>query len=182
MEKQEDEIFCPECGKPIKKDFTICPYCRNEIKKEKKEFYNPITATEIQKPKVVNNNNKGKSIAAIITVLLVVGIIIGFVSCCNGCGTSSTSTTESEQSKEIEAFVRSQTAVEKQLKAPSTAKFPYYTDDGVSVTKLGTDKYRVNAFVDSENSFGAMVRVTYSVTIISTGEDTYKWEDLQINE
>jgi hypothetical protein len=31
MEKQEDEIFCPECAKPIKKDFTICPYCRTEI-------------------------------------------------------------------------------------------------------------------------------------------------------
>ena len=32
MEKQEDEICCTECGKLIKKDFTICPYCRSEIK------------------------------------------------------------------------------------------------------------------------------------------------------
>lgn len=30
--KQTDEIYCPECAKPIKKDFTICPYCRTEIK------------------------------------------------------------------------------------------------------------------------------------------------------
>jgi hypothetical protein len=34
MEKQDDEIYCPECEKIIKKDFTICPYCRTEIKKE----------------------------------------------------------------------------------------------------------------------------------------------------
>lgn len=30
--KKEDEIYCPECAEPIKKDFTICPYCRTEIK------------------------------------------------------------------------------------------------------------------------------------------------------
>lgn len=180
--KQEDEIFCPNCAKPIKIDFSICPYCRKEIKKEKEEFYNPVTATEakeVQKPKT---DNKGKSIVAIVTVLLVVGIIIGFVSCCNSCGSSSTSTTESEQSKEIEAFVASQSIVEDNLKAPSTAKFPYYTSDGVSVTKLSTDKYRVTAFVDSENSFGAMIRTTYSITIIFTGKDTYRGENLQINE
>ena len=181
MEKQDGEICCPECGKLIKKDFTICPYCRNEIKKEKEEFYNPITTTEPQKPKV-DNSNKGKNIVVIITAILIVGVIIGFVSCCNSCGTSSTSTTESEQSKQIEAFVRSQSVVKKQLKSPSTAKFPYFTSDGVSVTKLSIDKYRVNSYVDSENSFGAMIRVTYSVIITSTGSDTYKYEDLQIYE
>lgn len=31
--KQEDEIYCPNCAKPIKKDFAICPYCRIEINK-----------------------------------------------------------------------------------------------------------------------------------------------------
>jgi hypothetical protein len=122
---------------------------------------------------------KIKYLIPILLIVLVFSFI--FTGCCFG-SSSSTPTTESEQSKQIEAFVRSQTAVERQLKAPSTAKFPYFTSDGVSVTKLATDKYRVNAYVDSENSFGAMIRITYSVIIISTGEDTYKWEDLQINE
>ena len=27
-EKKEDEIYCPECGKTIKKDFALCPYCK----------------------------------------------------------------------------------------------------------------------------------------------------------
>jgi RNA polymerase subunit RPABC4/transcription elongation factor Spt4 len=52
MEKQYNKIYCPECRKPIKKDFTICPYCRNEIKKEKEEFYNPETAKEPAKVKI----------------------------------------------------------------------------------------------------------------------------------
>jgi len=35
ISKKEDEIYCPECGKPIKKDFTICPYCRTKLKEQK---------------------------------------------------------------------------------------------------------------------------------------------------
>ncbi|MBA7680782.1 hypothetical protein ES703_89103 [subsurface metagenome] len=30
--KQEDEIFCPECGKPIKKNAVICVHCGVQVK------------------------------------------------------------------------------------------------------------------------------------------------------
>ena len=30
--KQEDEIFCPECGKPIKRNAVICEHCGVQIK------------------------------------------------------------------------------------------------------------------------------------------------------
>lgn len=81
----------------------------------------------------------------------------------------------------------SENTVTKMLKSPSTAKFPYLTDDGVKVTKLDKDKYLVSSYVDSENSFGAMIRETYTVTIILQGENSqgdlnYKYEDLNINE
>ena len=29
--KQSDEVYCPECGKLIKKDFAICPYCKKDL-------------------------------------------------------------------------------------------------------------------------------------------------------
>ena len=32
MEKKEDEFYCPECGKPIKRKAIICPYCGIQIK------------------------------------------------------------------------------------------------------------------------------------------------------
>jgi len=32
--KKEDEIYCSECGKAIKKDFNICSYCRKELKQK----------------------------------------------------------------------------------------------------------------------------------------------------
>ena len=73
------------------------------------------------------------------------------------------------------------------LKAPSTAKFPYPSDSGVSINKLAENKYFISSYVDSENSFGAMIRNTFTVTITLQGQNSqgdydYKSEDLNINE
>ena len=32
MEKQQDEIYCPECGKPVKNNAVVCPHCGIQIK------------------------------------------------------------------------------------------------------------------------------------------------------
>lgn len=32
MEKQQDEIFCPECSKPVKKNAVVCPHCGIQLK------------------------------------------------------------------------------------------------------------------------------------------------------
>jgi hypothetical protein len=120
---------------------------------------------------------------AIIGIIVSVVVIAIFLVLCNIDPTkSSTPTTESEQSKEVRAFVYSQHAVKDSLKSPATAKFPSITNDSVVVTKISTDKYRITAFVDSENSFGALIRSAYQVTITFTGKDTYKWEDVFILE
>jgi hypothetical protein len=51
------------------------------------------------------------------------------------------------------------------LKAPSSADFPSYGDDGTSVTEttnnMGYDSYTVSGYVDAENSFGAKLRQTW---------------------
>ncbi len=31
--KKEDEIFCPECGIPIKRGMPSCPYCHSQVRK-----------------------------------------------------------------------------------------------------------------------------------------------------
>ena len=31
-DKKPDEIYCPECGKIIKKNTVICPYCKAQVK------------------------------------------------------------------------------------------------------------------------------------------------------
>ena len=29
--KKEDEIYCPECGKPIKRNAVVCVYCGVQV-------------------------------------------------------------------------------------------------------------------------------------------------------
>lgn len=58
------------------------------------------------------------------------------------------------------AFVMSQQYVRARLKAPSTAKFPSGSRD-YQTQYMGDCKHRVVAYVDSQNSFGAMIRTPY---------------------
>jgi len=54
----------------------------------------------------------------------------------------------------------------KQLKAPSTAKFPSYSSDMISEV---TDSIQFNFFVDSQNIYGAMIRTNYECTVWKSG-------------
>ena len=80
-------------------------------------------------------------------------------------------------STEIEAFVFSQTFVKRKLKTPSTAKFPSYREATVSST--GSDAWRVEAWVDAQNMFGAMVRNPYTCELHKR-EETWYLDDLQL--
>lgn len=63
----------------------------------------------------------------------------------------------------IMAYVMSQNFVKAKLVAPSTAEFPSFSD--VKITKSGECKFTVIEYVDSQNSFGAMLRTTYSADV-----------------
>lgn len=57
------------------------------------------------------------------------------------------------------AYVMAKDLVTRQLKAPSTADFPWSYSD--RVTRLGGCKYAVVGYVDAQNGFGAMIRTTF---------------------
>jgi hypothetical protein len=67
----------------------------------------------------------------------------------------------------LSAQVYSETFIRRLLKAPSTAKFCHET-----VTDLGDNRWKVTSCVDSENSYGAMLRSNWSVTLAYLGGDT----------
>lgn len=75
------------------------------------------------------------------------------------------------------AWAMSHEFVRPMLKAPSTAKFGPFEES--SVTPLGDEKYRIVAYVDSQNSFGAMLR-TYYTCELKYKTDTEKWQMLEI--
>lgn len=70
---------------------------------------------------------------------------------------------ECGQGKAEDAYYYSQPFVERGLKAPATAEFPYASE--VSARALGDCMFQVEAYVDAQNSFGAMLRTRYSAIL-----------------
>ncbi len=75
------------------------------------------------------------------------------------------------------AFYQSQYYVKQQLKSPSTAKFPNPLNNRELLgVDLGEGKFRVSAYVDSQNSFGVVMRNRYTCTLIGIETvDGNKW-------
>lgn len=69
------------------------------------------------------------------------------------------------------AYFASKEFVKKNLKAPSTAKFPWYRE--AVVKDLGGGRFSVSAYVDAQNSFGAQIRTYY--TCVLKGADELNW-------
>ncbi len=78
----------------------------------------------------------------------------------------------------FDAYVMSQVFVERQLKAPSSADFPAF--DNSMVIPLGNGRFKVTAYVDAQNSFGAMIRTPYTCTIKKSEGDNWLLEDMNL--
>lgn len=63
---------------------------------------------------------------------------------------------ECGEKNETAAYVMSQSYAQSQLKSPSSAKFPWITS--VQSKAVGDCLFRINAYVDAQNSFGATLR------------------------
>jgi hypothetical protein len=110
----------------------------------------------------------------ILIPIIIFMVVFGFALACGGSGSS----VEKKGHSEVEAWTAAQLEVERNLKSPSSAKFPWVKSEDV-VNKINDDTFKVKSYVDSENSFGAMVRTNFSCTVEFTGEDTYIVKDLE---
>lgn len=66
--------------------------------------------------------------------------------------------------------------VKKRLKAPSTAEFADFSAS--TVVHQGDGIYSVRSYVDSENSFGAKIRIKFSAKVQE--KENEKWELLNL--
>lgn len=98
--------------------------------------------------------SKGVKIGAGILVALVglacVGGIFAFVF-------RGGSSSDTPADRSLEAKAMCETFVKKQLKAPASAKF-----SGESAAKVSDTEYTAGGSVDSQNSFGALLRSTFA--------------------
>jgi len=138
---------------------------------EKHKIYEEEKEREEAKQHIQREKQK-KGCLGCFAVVVVIAIVIGIVSATGG-GNSA------DSPDKIEAWVMTQQFVKDQLKAPATADYGSvwggdYQDPDEVVTALGNDKFRISAWVDAENSFGANVRTYFVCELQYLGDDNWR--------
>ena len=121
--------------------------------------------------------------------VLTLSLLAGLISGCTSSSSRVQPTVKEEvrwQDKEnrLGAYVSAQWYVEQRLKAPSTAKFgACLTPDTTKYCTeyLGNQRYRVATYVDSQNTFGAMIRTHFVCVMEQTADDYFELESLEFN-
>ncbi len=132
---------------------------------ESKETLNQTT----QKKEETNQGDKYVTIKLLFVLACIIFIIYCMVSIFAN-NSSKTSSKNSSTDYKLEAYIMSQEFIEKELKAPATAEFPSYHKISVVQTD---NRYKVKAYVDSENSFGAKIRTNYYITLERNSDESW---------
>ena len=89
---------------------------------------------------------------------------------------------EIEKPKEvnnIKLYLVAQRAVKNNIKSPSTAKFPY-SNEAVFVGGMTDSIYSVKCYVDSQNSYGVMIRSNFDAQLKYVGGDVDDWNNWHV--
>jgi len=74
--------------------------------------------------------------------------------------------TDSCSGKHVEAYYAAEKFVKQELKSPSSTKFPSLSEKSQHVKNSYNCSYKIDSWVDSQNSFGAMIRTKFSCTVV----------------
>lgn len=139
---------------------------------ERQRIYEEEKARLEAKERIVAEKKKGDAKSGAIgcvVILVLVGIIATLCS-------SGESDTKRDPTDRDTVISMAQVFMEKHvLKAPSSAKWPVYSEFVVS--DLGGKRFKVSSYVDAENSFGAMIRTRFSITLKYAGNNQWTMED-----
>ncbi len=127
------------------------------------------------KDEVSNKTKKPKKNISMVQLLVVSFILISVVAAVLGVGsTPSDSVAEQEvyTPTGTEAFITAQYYVTSVLKSPKTADFP---SNEYNHNIVGGETHVVTSYVDSENSFGALLRSTWTASMKFNGGN---WADV----
>ncbi|MDR2269357.1 MAG: hypothetical protein LBF27_00510 [Sphingobacterium sp.] len=133
------------------------------------------------KGELPQNNNGCSGWVIVLVIILTIGYCTRDKKEDSG-NSSKTNNTESQiQENYLLAYIYAEDFIKERLKAPSTAKFPDDFERYKHVKYIGDNKYQIISWVDSQNSFGAMLRTKFSCTIKIEGENV-SGEDIVLYE
>jgi hypothetical protein len=101
---------------------------------------------------------------------VICGIYFGIV---DGGWHSTKPVADNAESQYVEAIIAVQNNVKGHLKSPATADFPL--PNYVKYSYLGDGKFAVSGHVDSQNTFGGVVRSNYSANATKSGPGQFDW-------
>lgn len=108
--------------------------------------------------------------ALVLAALLLICCVAAYIFVSNG-------GEEGETPDEVTAYIMCQEFVRDRLKAPASAEFPRYTRADIVNTE---NRWKVEGWVDAENSFGARVRTSYyCILTYSAGDQSWTLETLE---
>lgn len=163
---QDSMYFRPKKTSELAKELWICNKCR---------FVNAADFTKCPKcgSEDINYQSKEKSKRNAITGY--VGAVIFIISMIYIAITLATAD-HTKKVDSVDIWAMSTVYVKKIIKAPSTAKFPH---DNIEVRVMPDKSYMVEAYVDSQNSFGAMIRTRY-ICNLSYDPSADRWKLINI--
>lgn len=140
----------------------------NEIEKTKSlTITREIELDEIE-PDITSAKESGFFSSFIVFLVLFLIMLILFVSCSGNSPVQKIDYCSDEQS----AYLNSKNFIINSLKSPSTAELPHYTE--VSIINGESCTFRINGYVDAQNSFGATIRSKYNMTVqYNESKDAY---------
>jgi hypothetical protein len=113
-------------------------------------------------PRRVKMDFEEKRILFIILIITAILIIFPIFGNSNG---------DKVEDRTTDAKICARDIVENNLKSPSTAKHPNFSE--MTVRHIEGNNYKVYSYVEAQNGFGAMVKTNYVVTLELT-ESGYK--------
>ncbi len=108
-----------------------------------------------------------RAVIAIIIIVIAGTVIYRDRTPSSTSGSKNTSTVSS--SNKILAYLLAEDYVKQSLKAPRTAQFPRSSEYINHIRYLGAGRYEINSWVDSQNSFGALIRTDFTCIMVDEG-------------